>query len=76
MRFNRYVESPYKQVYITVAKWCNQPQFFKQLSFREFIKKDDERTKIVGASMRGFLLIEKDIPDLIDKYYDLKFHTE
>ena len=76
MRFNRYIESPYKQIYITVAKWCNQPQFFKKLLFREFIKKDDERTKIVGASMRGFLLIEKDIPDLIDKYFDLKVYTE
>ncbi len=76
MRFNRYIESPYKQIYITVAKWCNQPQFFKKMSFREFIKKDDERTKIVSASMRGFLLIEKDIPDLINKYFDLKIHKE
>ena len=36
MRFNRYEESPYRGVYVTLARWCNQPSFFKKKSFREF----------------------------------------
>lgn len=36
MRFNRYEESPYRGIYVTLARWCNQPSFFKKKSFREF----------------------------------------
>ena len=45
MRFNRYVESPYKGIYITLARWCNQPSMFKKTSFVEFcsMRKDSEK---------------------------------
>lgn len=36
MRFNRYEESPYRGMYITIARWCNQPSFYKKKSLREF----------------------------------------
>jgi len=36
MRFNRYVESPYKCMYINLARWCNQPSMFKKKSYEEF----------------------------------------
>lgn len=36
MRFARYIESPYRGMYITIARWCNQPSFFKKKSLREF----------------------------------------
>ena len=36
MRFARYTESPYRGMYITIARWCNQPSFFKKKSLREF----------------------------------------
>jgi len=36
MRFARYTESPYRGVYVSVARWCNQPSFFKKKSLREF----------------------------------------
>lgn len=36
MRFNRYVESPFRGIYVTVARWCNQPSIFKKKSFEEF----------------------------------------
>lgn len=36
MRFARYKESPYRGMYVTVARWCNQPAFFKKKSLREF----------------------------------------
>lgn len=36
MRFNRYVESPYRRLFVTIARWCNQPRFFKKVSLRQF----------------------------------------
>ena len=36
MRYSRYKESPYKGMYITIARWCNQPSMFKKKSLREY----------------------------------------
>ncbi len=36
MRYARYSESPYRGMYITLARWCNQPGVFKMKSLREF----------------------------------------
>lgn len=36
MRFNRYTESPFRGIYVTLARWCNQPSMFKKKSFEEF----------------------------------------
>ena len=36
MRFNRYEESPFRGIYITLARWCNQPSMFNKKSFAEF----------------------------------------
>ena len=36
MRFNRYEESPFRGIYITLARWCNQPGMFWNKSFEEF----------------------------------------
>ena len=36
MRYARYSESPYRGMYITLARWCNQPSFFKKKSLLEF----------------------------------------
>lgn len=36
MRHENYQNSPYKGIYITAASWCNQPNFFRKMSFSEF----------------------------------------
>ena len=46
MRFNRYEESPYRGLYINFASWCNQPAFFKKMSFREFCIKKGINSKV------------------------------
>ena len=45
MRFNRYEESPYRGIYVTLARWCNQPSIFKKKSFAEFcaLRSDSQR---------------------------------
>lgn len=38
MRYKDYQLSPYKGIYITIASWCNQPSFFRKMTFEEFSK--------------------------------------
>lgn len=38
MRYKDYELSPYKGIYITAASWCNQPSFFRKMTFEEFSK--------------------------------------
>ena len=45
MRFIRYTESPYRGIYVTLARWCNQPSQFKKVSFREFCAKRSDTQK-------------------------------
>ena len=37
MKFNKYVESPYKGTYINVSSWCNQPSFLKRNLIENFV---------------------------------------
>lgn len=38
MRYEDYKLSPYRGIYITAASWCNQPSFFRKMTFEEFSK--------------------------------------
>lgn len=70
MRFNRYEESPYRGIYITLARWCNQPSFYKKKSFRDYAY----NTKGVGSSAKRYLDdFEKDHPDIAKAYFDIRF---
>lgn len=71
MRFNKYVESPHKGIYINLARWCNQPNFFKKKSFREFCVANGKNS----ACYRYMEQFEKDYPD-ISKYFDMEFEKE
>lgn len=68
MRFNRYEESPHRGLYISVARWCNQPSFFKKKSLREFGIANGE----TSACNRYILDFEKEHPE-ITPYLDMKF---
>lgn len=75
MRFNRYVESPYRGTYISLANWCNQPSIFKKKSYREFVEYRQSLRKKDCSDMRYMKQIEKDIPNLAERYFDLKFEN-
>lgn len=68
MRFNRYEESPYRGIYITLARWCNQPSLFKKKSFREFCESNGDNS----SSMRYLKEYELNHKDVSNKYFDLK----
>ena len=36
MRHEDYHKHPLKNIYVQIARWCNQPQFYKKMSFWEF----------------------------------------
>lgn len=37
MRHANYQNHPLCNIYVQIARWCNQPQFYKKMSFEEFI---------------------------------------
>lgn len=67
MRFARYEESPYRGLYITLARWCNQPGLFKKKSLREYAELAG------GASLRYLAEFERDCPEIAAEFYDLKY---
>lgn len=67
MRFNRYVESPYKGLYITAAGWCNQPSLFKKKTITEFAQ---QRSK---ADVRYIELVQTEMPELANRYFNMRY---
>lgn len=68
MRFSRYTESPYRGVYISIARWCNQPSFYKKKSLREF-------AQLNGTSSACFQYLrdfEQQYPE-VARSYDMKY---
>lgn len=71
-------DSKYRGMYITMARWCNQPSFFKKKSFRQYCEANQALVKTEGhicSSMRALLDFEKEYPDIAEKYFDLRFDT-
>lgn len=68
-------ESPYRDMYIALARWANQPSMFKKKSFRQFCEANQEivKTDRVCATMRAMTNFESKHKDIADKYFDLRF---
>lgn len=80
MRFEKYKTSPLYGTYVNIARWCNQPSLFNNLSYRQFCEKDDLRKsngKGLSATWRYFnelLAVSDDFRTYIDIVpKDLKF---
>ena len=68
MRFARYTESPYRGMYVTLARWCNQPAFFKKKSLREFAVANGNES----ACYRYLKTFEEKHPE-VAPFYDMNF---
>lgn len=75
MRYKDYDISPYRGGYIALARWANQPAFYKKKSIREFAELSQRGVKSECADMRSLKQIENDFPDIAEKYFDLKFEN-
>lgn len=42
MRFEEYHNSRFESLYTQLARWCNQPSFFKKMSFRQYCVRNEE----------------------------------
>lgn len=67
MRFERYEDSPYRGVYITIARWCNQPSFFKKKTLREYAQMPGNAT-----ALRYLTDFERLFPEA-GRYFDIRF---
>ena len=79
MRHEKYNQSKYRTMYVELARWCNQPQFFKKKSFREFCVANQEYKKDKNTNCSAYQAMidfEKEYPDIAAKYFDLKFEEE
>lgn len=72
MRFEKYKESPWRGMYVTLARWCNQPSLFKKKTFREFAVMEGE-TSAAARYMKEF---EAKHPDIAARYFDMRFGQE
>ena len=68
MRYARYMESPYRGLYVSIARWCNQPNFFKKKSLREFA----EANGLTSACYRYVSDFERKFPE-VAFYFDMKY---
>lgn len=72
-------ESPYRALYVTMARWCNQPSIFKKMSFRQFCEANQLRHKTEGtlcSSMKAMISFQNEnehTRQVAEKYFDLRF---
>lgn len=69
MRYDDYKDSEFKGMYINLARWCNQPDFFKKKSFREYC----EANGLNSSTYKYMVEFEKKCPTIASKYFDMKF---
>jgi hypothetical protein len=81
MRYQNKNDTPWKrsefrEMYITMARWCNQPSFYKKMSFRQYCAANQDRVKTKGkdcTAMRALKSFEAEYPKIAEKYFDLRF---
>lgn len=73
MRFNKYEESPYRGMYINLARWCNQPSFFKKKSFEEYCKMDCHVGKATEKYLDEFLKCNPEFIFNYSNYLTMKY---
>ncbi len=79
MRYESYKTSPWRTLYVQLARWCNQPQFFKKKSFRQFCKanQDYHKNKVTTcAAYQCMIDFEAAFPNIAEQYFDLQFDEE
>lgn len=81
MRYQNKNETPwknseYRALYVTIARWANQPSIVKKMSFRQFCEANQARHKTTGtlsSSMNSMIEFEKKYPKIAKKYFDMRY---
>lgn len=72
MRHKNYENSPHRGMYITLAKWCNQPNFYKKCSLIQYCR-DVSGNGYNSPSWKYIERFKLDHPDIAEKYYNLRY---
>ena len=79
MRYESYKTSRYRSIYTQLARWCNQPQFFKKKSFRQFCVANQEYHKnkeTYCSAYQSMIEFEENFPEIAREYFDLRYDEE
>lgn len=79
MRYESYKQSKWRSLYVNIARWCNQPQFFKKKSFREFCEANQayHKTKnTMCSAYQAMTVFEREFPRIAERFFDLRFEEE
>ena len=73
MRFEKYKSAPeeYRGIYVTLARWVNQPSLFKKMSFVEYVGFDYSHGG--KASTRYLETFKNKHPDVVEKWFHKRF---
>lgn len=82
MRFQNKNETPWKDsefrgMYIQLARWCNQQNLYKKMSFRQYCIRSQELVKTENwcAPYKVMKEFEKKYPEVAAKYFDIRYET-
>ena len=82
MRFQNKNSTPWKEsefrgMYTQLARWCNQQNLYKKMSFRQFCERCQEIriTEKDCAPYVAMKTFEAKYPEIAAKYFDLRFET-
>jgi hypothetical protein len=77
MRHERYLRSPFRNMYVEIARWCNQPNIFKKMSFREFCEANQKtrKTENLCSSVKALTDFESKFPKIGKMYFNLRYDS-
>ena len=72
MRHEDYHNHDLSNIYVQIARWCNQPQFYKKMSFWEFCYRNQTfwEEKTLGLNVKPLKSYEEFLIDYNSGYYD------
>lgn len=75
MRYEFYKKSQFRSMYTQIARWCNQPNIFKKMSFREFCDRNQiyHKSDTECAALRAMNSFEAEYPEIADRYFDVRY---
>ena len=68
--------SEYRGMYVSLARWANQPNILKKMSFRQFCEANQALHKTEGtmcSSMKAMVSFEERWPEIAEEYFDIRF---
>ena len=80
MRHKNYKNHSLNNIYVQIARWCNQPQFYKKMSLKEFIDRNQfwTKTDIKCTSLKTYEAFMEKYADhhiKLNYYFNMRYET-